>query len=127
MLVSAVIADAPPRRLLEHASGGAIELVIPTTVLDELDRVLRIKLGVPEPRREQIHALLLELCPTPAPPPIVVEARSGDDADDLILASALAAGADVLVTGDRKHLLPLAEADGMPIIQAQTIVAMLAR
>ena len=43
--VSALIAHGPPARLLEEAIDGHIELLVPEIVLDELDRVLREKLG----------------------------------------------------------------------------------
>jgi predicted nucleic acid-binding protein len=40
----------------------------------------------------------------------------GDPKDDAIVATAIAAKADFLVTGDRTHLLPLKECQGIPII-----------
>jgi uncharacterized protein len=48
---------------------------------------------------------------------------SGDPDDDLILAAALDAGADVLVSGDRRHLLPLGEHEGMRIVTSQALLA----
>ncbi len=54
------------------------------------------------------------------------EARSGDVADDRIVASALAAGAGILVSGDRRHLLPSREVDGMRIVRPQELLAELA-
>lgn len=52
-----------------------------------------------------------------------VDEVSGDPADDAILASAVEAAADVLVTGDRKHLLPLGEHGGVRIMTPQALLS----
>lgn len=51
---------------------------------------------------------------------------SGDPDDDLVLASAKAGGAEVLVTGDRRHLLPLGEVEGLRVLTPQALLAELA-
>ena len=45
-----------------------------------------------------------------------------DPDDDLFLATALAGGASVVVTGDRRHLLPLGEFGGVRIIDPATFL-----
>jgi len=57
VLVSALIADGPPSRLLEEAIDGRIELVLPELVLDELLRVLTVKLGFDEERARAVYDL----------------------------------------------------------------------
>jgi putative PIN family toxin of toxin-antitoxin system len=47
----------------------------------------------------------------------------GDPSDDLFLATAIAGGARVLVSGDRRHLLPLKEVMGVRIVDAATFAA----
>ncbi|MBL8471538.1 MAG: putative toxin-antitoxin system toxin component, PIN family [Rhodocyclaceae bacterium] len=42
----------------------------------------------------------------------------GDADDDHVIAAALAARADLIVSGDRKHLLPMRSHRGIPIIEA---------
>ena len=46
-----------------------------------------------------------------------------DPSDDLFLATAIAGGARVLVSGDRRHLLPLKEVMGVRIVDAATFAA----
>ncbi len=41
---------------------------------------------------------------------------TSDPEDNLLLAAAVAGRADYLVTGDKRHLLPLGQFEGMPII-----------
>jgi uncharacterized protein len=48
---------------------------------------------------------------------------TGDPDDDLILACAVQAGVDVLVSGDRRHLLPVGEYRRVRVITPQTLLA----
>ena len=123
MLVSAAIADGPPRRVLELIGAGAAELVLPAPVMGELQTVLGDKLGVSAGAVAAIEGLLRELASELAEAPAKVPAVSGDRDDDRILAAAVAAGASVLVSGDTRHLLPLGQHDGMRIVKPQTFLA----
>ena len=60
------------------------------------------------------------------PPAKPSEAITGDPDDDLILACAVEAAVDILVSGDRRHLLPVREYRGIRIIAPQTLLAELA-
>lgn len=53
------------------------------------------------------------------PPPSV----SGDRDDDLILACAVEAGVEFLVSGDRRHLLPIGTYRGIRILTPQALLA----
>jgi uncharacterized protein len=53
------------------------------------------------------------------PKPISIDAD-----DDVVLATAKAAKANLIVSGDRKHLLILKHFEGMPIVTAMQAVAM---
>ena len=92
------------------------ELVIGDVILEELERVLVQKLGVPEPRREAVRAALATaiIVPRPADPrPAAPHPMPLADADDAwIVATAVDGQAEVLVTGD--HGL-LATADTAPL------------
>lgn len=46
-----------------------------------------------------------------------------DPDDDLFLATALAGGASILVSGDRRHLLPVKEYAGVRVLDAATFLA----
>ena len=91
-------ADVLRTVLAEH------ELLLSSTVIEELTRALIEKLRVPEPTVREIaaylraSAALAEIPSKPAP----VAIRDPDDA--VILSEALSIGADVLVTGDKDLL-----------------------
>ena len=57
---------------------------------------------------------------TPAPRVV-----PNDPKDDPIIAAAVAAKADYLVTGDRAHLLPIGEYQGIRIISPKTLLEVL--
>jgi predicted nucleic acid-binding protein len=90
--------------------------------------VLIEKLGFEEERWRNAEGLLrdvaIEEAPTPSGSP---ENVSGDRSDDLVLASAASARIAILVSGDRKHLLPLGEYRGMQILTPQALLAGLNR
>jgi len=126
VLVSAVIADGPPRRVLEVLADGLAELLMPEPVPAELRRVLEDKLGLDPPAIDAILRLLDELTASTVAVPAEVDAVSGVADDDRILAAAAAGGAEVLISGDARHLLPLGEYRGMRIIRPQGFLASLA-
>ena len=122
--MSAFIASGPPSRILESVIDGklALTLLEPSTI--ELSRVLSQKLKFDTKRVEEVQVLLQDAAtffhPTPEATP---EALTGDPDDDLILMCAIEAGVDVLVTGDRRHLLPVGEHGGVRILTPQSLLA----
>jgi predicted nucleic acid-binding protein len=118
-----VIADGPPRRVLEAIADGAAQLVLPEPVAAELRRVLAEKLALDDASIRAIVELLEQLAPAPARVPDRVEAVCGDPDDNRILGAAVAAGAEILISGDSKHLLPLGQHRAMRIIRPQGFLA----
>lgn len=64
------------------------------------------------------YAALVSLV-VPASVPRVV---AGDADDDHVIAAAVAARAELIVTGDRKHLLPIGTHQGIAIVTAREVV-----
>ena len=90
------------------------ELVVSQQVLDEVRRVLRVKLGVrPGPVADFIR--LLEQEAEVAPPAKLRGIELNDQNDLPILGAANAARADVFVTGDRE-LAELGTVEGMRVV-----------
>jgi len=127
VLVSAAIAGGPPRRILEHARRKRIELIVPDLVNRELIRVLKGKRGWRPARLGYfLEALDAVVAARPATPDRA-EALSGNPADDRILACAVENGVDVLVSGNKRHLLPLGSSRGVRILTPQALLAELRR
>jgi uncharacterized protein len=99
---------------------------VPEPVLVELERVLKGKLGFTDERWDEVSDFLDRIAPERPRVPNRVERVTGDASDDEILACAVEAGAEVLVSGDRRHLLPVREHGGVRIVTAQALLAELA-
>jgi uncharacterized protein len=127
ILVSAFIAGGPPSRVIEQAIDDRIEMVLADPVLSELERVLTLKLGFEPERVRELRTFLIDLArdrvQAPAQTP---EAVTGDPDDDVILACAVAIGVQIVVSGDRRHLLPVGEHHGIRIVTPQALLAELA-
>jgi putative PIN family toxin of toxin-antitoxin system len=101
-------ADVVRLVLTEH------ELLTGEVNLVELRRVMRDRLGVPAAIVGEVEGLLREQTVIPRPEsPGPIEVRDADD--QWVLASALAGGADVLVTGDQ-DLLDVRSRSSIPIL-----------
>lgn len=110
-----------PGRLIESALSGEIGIYTSLTLLAEFDAAIRRpKLSrifvEPDVAVELVAALASFVVPT-----IAVRA-SRDPDDDAVLEAALAAGVDLVVTGDA-DLLVLGQYDGIPIMNAEQAVA----
>lgn len=101
-------ADVMRLVLVEHT------LVVGEVVLEEVERVLNTKFGVPDSLIREILDLLRRHHVEPKPEKPTPLPKSDPD-DQWILASALSADADVLITGD-SDLLDLADEIHRPVI-----------
>lgn len=124
VLVSAFIAGGPPSRVIETAIEGRIDLVLAVPVMDELARVLTVKLGLERHRVREIDSLLEDLAHARVPAPTAAPAAvTGDLDDDVILACAVLAKVGFLVSGDRRHLLPIGLHEGVKIVSPSALLA----
>lgn len=113
--ISAILFGGKPRRIIEAALAGKVRLAISTSILEEIESVLKgKKFKFPEAAaREVINeiASLAEIFE-----PLEKLSRIKDDpADNRILECALAAGAAAIVSGD-SHLLSLGNFRSIPIL-----------
>ena len=115
VLVSALMSQGLCRDLLERLIIHHV-VVLGAPVRQELDRILRDRFHVAEALLDWMSRKLDELDQAPMATVDPTDIPAIPDPDDApILASALAAGADLFVTGD-KALLTLRELHGMPIV-----------
>jgi uncharacterized protein len=108
----------------EHTLKGTYTLLISPTIVAELTNVLREKFKWPEVEikaRAKRFPRMAEII-TPKIVPNVIE---GNPADNHILACAISGKADLIVSGDRRHLLPLKDYEGIHIIRPVDFLRML--
>lgn len=126
VVVSAQAWGGTPRKLLELAAAGEVSLYTSAPLLAELARVLAYPkvLTALEARGFSLDDLVLgyaELA-TVVTPAAIGSTIAADPTDDLVLATALAAQADLIVSGDKRHLLALGNFQGIPIVTASEAV-----
>lgn len=121
ILISALITrNTPPDRLYQAWLRGEIELVISDTQVAEIHDVLsrpRLRRFLDADEADVIveniatRALIITELP--------VVNVSPDPKDNPVLASAIAGKAELIVSGDKKHMLDLGEIEGIPIVTAR--------
>lgn len=126
VLVSAFLWQGTPGRLLELATEKEIELFTSRALLDELaDTLAKKKLakpvlatGLTADQMLRNYRRLVTLVTARR----LMQKVSRDTDDDVVLACALAARADLIVSGD-DDLLVLKDFQGIPIVTAAQAVA----
>jgi putative PIN family toxin of toxin-antitoxin system len=110
VLVAAFAADGLCAKLLRRANKHEFVLLVCPVILEEFQGALEKKLDATEEEINKALALLREVSVMAGEPPPEVELTRivRDPDDDLILFCAVAAEADLLVTGD-KDLLAIGE------------------
>ena len=121
ILIGALITKGtPPDSLYQAWLRGDIELVTSTAQLTEIDNVLsrpRLQRYIDADEASVIvqnlgtRALVLDKIPAVN--------LSPDPEDNPILATAIAGKADLIISGDKKHLLLLKEVAGIPVVTAR--------
>ena len=124
VIVSGLNFPGNERMVLDLALRGRFELVLSWFILGEVSGVLTRKFGWDQERAARAIATL-ENAATVIEPPRLAEVIGGGHADSRILECAVAAGADYLITGDRRHLLPIGEHKGTTIVNAPRFLSAL--
>jgi uncharacterized protein len=127
IVVAALLWNGAPRRLLEWAiQGQAAQLFSSPALLAELTQTLGYpkftarldSFGTSLPQLLAHYTALVSL----VIPASVQRVVAADADDDHVIAAAVSARAEMIVTGDRKHLLPIGSHRGIAIVTAREVV-----
>jgi putative PIN family toxin of toxin-antitoxin system len=119
--VSAILFGGNCEALLALARAGVVELFISPPLLRELRMVLTDTFAWPRARTQEALATLAQLT-TLVRPAIRLSGLVIAEADHRVLECAVTARADFLVTGDKKHLLPLKSFRGVRILSPRAFL-----
>lgn len=126
VVVSGLLWNGPPRRLLQAAIDGEVDLFTSAVLLGELANTLGYTKFTKriESFGTSIAALAAQYAAlvNPVAPASVLRVAANDADDDHVIAAAVAARAELIVTGDRKHLLPIGTHQGIAIVTAREVV-----
>ena len=112
------------QRVLEHGYQLGFELVLSEYLLDEVLRGLLWKFDWSSVRATNALEDLRRVASI-VEPPRSADIIPDDHPDSRVLECAVHGEADYLVTGDRKHLLPIGEFEGVKILRAPEFLALL--
>ena len=126
VIVSGLNFRGNEQHVLDLARHGRFDLYLSPFILAETAGVLIRKFGWDDETTDRALASLVDAATVvePARRPRTVE---GNEGDNRVLECAVEASADFLVTGDRRHLLPLGEHDGVTIVNAPRFLSNLER
>ena len=124
VIVSGLNFPGNERMALELALRGRFELFLSWFILGEVSGVLTRKFGWDQERAVRAVGALQNAA-TIVEPPRLEEVIEGGHAGNRVLECAAVANAYCLVTGDRRHLLPLGEHRGARIINAPRFLSAL--
>jgi putative PIN family toxin of toxin-antitoxin system len=124
ILLSGIGWNGKPYTCIELARNGVVEGVTCRELLDELSEKLDTKL---EFSAEQIIDTIADLMSFLSLVRINGDLKviTNDPADDKVLECAIVSGATHIITGDRRHLLPLKEYRGIRIFSASELLTLL--
>ncbi|MGO9465269.1 MAG: putative toxin-antitoxin system toxin component, PIN family [Isosphaeraceae bacterium] len=123
ILFSAIGWKGKPFFCVELARAGMVDGVTCSELLDELAEKLQSKLSfTPEQTVDAVADLLTFLRVVPISG--TLKAVPADPDDDKVLEYAATVGATHIVSGDRRHLLPLSSFQGIPILTAADFFAL---
>ena len=124
VVVSGLNFPGNERLVVELALRGRFELYLSSFILGEVAGVLGRKFGWNEDRVTEARRTL-EKAATVIEPQRLPDVIEANEADNRILECAVEASADFLITGDRRHLLPLEEHQGVGILNAPRFLSVL--
>lgn len=118
--------EKPLGSLLGLAIFGAIDLFVCPFILEEFRRVAESKFRFSEEQIDFFEDRILEAAKLVDPSEKVAVIKRHEE-DNRILECAVAATADYLVSGDRRHIVPLKRFRGTTIVQPAEFLRLLSQ
>lgn len=124
VIISGLNFRGSPRKILDLIRKGQIELYISFFILEEVRGVLKEKFDWDE---ERIQTAIGKLKTALVKPKNNVSVIKKDEDDNRILECAVEGKVQYVVSGDRKHILPLKEYQGIKILSPAEFLKKYAR
>ena len=115
LVFSLIVAAGSADQVVRVVRDDEVEMVISQFILDELARVLTEKFELP-PKAVQKAVQRFQRLATIVEPILTIDIIKEKENDNRILECAVTGKVDYLVTGDKKHILPLGSIRGIPIV-----------
>lgn len=113
--ISAILFDGKPESIIKLAAAEKVALYTSHAIVAEVAGVLRNKFNWTNQQVEYADQFIRDISVLITPTSLISRIKA-DDADNRILECAVESKANFIVTGDRKHLLPLKKYGEIQII-----------
>ncbi len=117
VIISAILFGGKPEEIIKLASSEQLIIFISHDILAETVFILRSKFGWSNLQIEHAERMLRDIA-TIITPQERLKVIKKDEADNRILECALEGAADFIISGDKKHILPLRRCKQIPIVTA---------
>ena len=117
VIISAILFGGKPEEIINLAATHKIVLVLSHDILAETAYVLRSKFNWENHKIEVVDAMFRQIALVVTPQQRLKVIKT-DDPDNRILECALEGSVDCIISGDKKHLLPLKIFRGIPILDS---------
>ena len=117
VIITATVFSGKPQQILELAEEGKIRLVISAAILSEIRKVLSVKFSRDDTEIKRLVKSLADIGEVVYPKKKITEIKYSPD--NRILECAVEGKTNYIVTGDKKHLLPLKKFRGIKIVTAK--------
>jgi putative PIN family toxin of toxin-antitoxin system len=115
LISSWIVPGGSADQVMQLVSQEKVELVLSPFILDEVTCVLIQKFDLPPIAvRKAVHRI--ERLATIVQPKVTIDIIKEKRDDNRILECAVTGRVDYLITGDKKHILPLGSIQGIPIV-----------
>lgn len=116
IIISALLCPGGlPDKIFRGVISSRFQNYISSEILSEILRILHVKFKLKKEENEIVQKLITGSSKMVYPVERLKIIKS-DDADNRVLECALSAKVDYLITGDKKHLLPLKKIKGIRIV-----------
>lgn len=116
--ISGIVFGGAPARIVQLAFERKFIVVTSTPILDEVSRILQSKFEVPRQDVKRLTRRIMQVADV-FEPSGELKVIDADPDDDLIIETAVIGKARLLVSGDKKHILPLKRFRHVRIVSAQ--------
>lgn len=124
VIVSALNFGGKPNEVLQLANTGAIKLFISPFILEEVSNVLIKQFQWSESNVNKAIKMIKEIA-TFVEPTKQLSIIKEKDSDNRILECAFAANVNFLISGDKKHIIPLKRINGIIIINPSEFLSII--
>jgi putative PIN family toxin of toxin-antitoxin system len=118
VFISSLIFGGNPERIIKRCRKKELSLVVSPAILFEVSRILKDKFGWIKSDIDREIVSIMKIAQV-INPTINIKKVTNDPTDNRILECAIEGKTDYVITGDKKHLLPLKKFRNISIVSPQ--------